>query len=257
MPTRVCLALIIPAALAALACQKPVEPVPVAKIEKDYNRPLPPGGFALEKVDPEDYPDFGDAWYRAKRLGLRKSVAHSLAYLKTPTSKQFYPLGPITHERVVASLEKFLDILDQSDTPEKLNDLVARNFDIYRSVGCDDDGTVLFTGYYSPIFEGSRERTDRFKFPRRISTAKSSAAHGKNAKTSKATRGSSGQNSFGSKIASKPTCYPYKAPASFACPTASCMKSVTPATTDTTIRRLATCSSPMVTSISTSSRWRR
>ncbi len=165
MPTRVCLALILPAALAALACQKPVEPVPVAKIEKDYNRALPPGAFALEKVDPEDYPDFGDAWYRAKRLGLRKSVAHSLAYLKTPTSKQFYPLGPITHERVVASLEKFLDLLDQSDTPEKLNDLIARNFDVYRSIGCDDDGTVLFTGYYSPIFEGSRQRTDRFKFP--------------------------------------------------------------------------------------------
>jgi membrane-bound lytic murein transglycosylase A len=33
------------------------------------------------------------------------------------------------------------------------------------SVGCDDEGTVLFTGYYTPIFEGSFEASDRFKYP--------------------------------------------------------------------------------------------
>ena len=165
MPTRLPYCWLLPILPLCLACQQPVEPVPVSKIEKNYNRPLPPGGFALEKVDPDDYPDFGDSWYRAKRLGMRKAVANSIEYLKKPSSKQFYPLGPITHDRVLASLEKFLDVLDQSDSPEKLNDLVARNFDIYRSVGCDDVGTVLFTGYYSPIFEGSRERTAQFKYP--------------------------------------------------------------------------------------------
>lgn len=149
----------------AAGCQDPHEPMPIRKVEKDYDRPLPPGKFALRQVAEADYPDFGGAWYRAKRLGMRDAVANSIRYLKKPSSQQFYPLGPITHARVLMSMERFLDVLDQSDSPAMLNDLIARNFDVYESIGCDDEGTVLFTGYYTPIFEGSLTPTEQFKYP--------------------------------------------------------------------------------------------
>lgn len=166
MPSRLPIfAIVVLAGIALPGCQKPIEPLPIRKVDKDYERPLPPGKFALRPVAEKDYPDFGKAWFRGKRLGLRDAIGHSIAYLKKPSSRQYYPLGPITHDRVLMSLERFLDVLDQSDSPEMLNDLVTRNFDVFQSIGCDDQGTVLFTGYYSPIFEGSLEPTEDFQFP--------------------------------------------------------------------------------------------
>ncbi len=46
-----------------------------------------------------------------------------------------------------------------------MNMVLREKFDTYISVGCDNQGTVLFTGYYTPIFNGSPVHTDRFKYP--------------------------------------------------------------------------------------------
>lgn len=151
-------------AIAISGCSKP-EPLPLADIRKDYDRPLPPGQFALRQIDPSQYPNFGDGWYKAKGTALREAAHASLNYLNKPSSKKYYPLGPITHERAVASIQLYLQILDQANSPEALNDLIRENFDVYMSVGCDDEGTVLFTGYYSPIFEGSLTQTEQFSVP--------------------------------------------------------------------------------------------
>jgi membrane-bound lytic murein transglycosylase A len=146
-------------------CQKPVQPVPIPPIEKDYSRQLAPGEFALRKIEPAQYPNFGDAWYKAKGTGLRRAVQNSITYLNKPSSQKYYPLGPITHERALISLQVFQQILDQANSPEMLDKLIRDNFDVYMSVGCDDGGTVLYTGYYTPIFDGSLTRTDRFQYP--------------------------------------------------------------------------------------------
>jgi membrane-bound lytic murein transglycosylase A len=148
------------------ACQKPEQPLPLGQIEKDYDRPLPPGQFALRKLtDTSMYPKFGDGWYRAKGLGLREAVQHSIDYLGAPSSKKYFPIGPISHEKVVESLTLFIDVLDQANSPQALDDLIRQNFDVYISVGYDNDGTVLFTGYYSPIFDGSLTPTEQFRYP--------------------------------------------------------------------------------------------
>ncbi len=162
------LALVITAAAALVAgsaCNKPEQPLPHAAIEKNYDRPLPPGQFALRKIDPSQYPDFGAGWYRAKRIAMREAIQNSIAYLNAPSSKKYFPMGPITHERALASLHAFYEVLDQASTPEALNQTIRDNFDVYMSVGCDDEGTVLFTGYYSPIFDGSLTQTDHFRYP--------------------------------------------------------------------------------------------
>ena len=145
-----------------VGCTKKVNPVPVTEIKKDYDKQLAPGQWALRKVDPADYPNFGDAYFSAKGPSLRSAVERSLNYLKKPSSRKYYPSGELTHDQVVAGLQQFLVALDGSHSPQELDEAIRRDFDVYTSVGCDDQGTVLFTGYYSPIFDGSLTKSDRF-----------------------------------------------------------------------------------------------
>jgi membrane-bound lytic murein transglycosylase A len=129
-----------------------------------YDRPLPPGQLALRKItNPDEIPDFTAACEDLNQL--RQGVANSLNYLSKPSSKQHYPYGEISHEHAVASLQAFAMLLDSGVKGALLNDAIHQQFDTYVSVGCDDQGTVLFTGYYTPIFNGSLERTDQFKYP--------------------------------------------------------------------------------------------
>jgi membrane-bound lytic murein transglycosylase A len=129
-----------------------------------YDRPLGPGEQALVKItNPYEIPDFTLACIDL--YGLEGSIDRSLNYLKKPSSKQFFPICGISHERVVKSLETFKGYL-QSDMPEsELNQLIRDNFDVYMSVGYDKRGTVLYTGYYTPILDGSMEQTEEYLYP--------------------------------------------------------------------------------------------
>ena len=146
-------------------CAKKPQPLPLANIEKDYDRQLPYGKFALKQIDPSQYPKFGDGWYRGKGTALREAIVASIHYMNKPSSKKYYPMGPITHERALATLQQFLITLDEANSPEALDELIRRDYDVFMSVGCDDEGTVLFTGYYSPIFEGDHQKSDKFNVP--------------------------------------------------------------------------------------------
>lgn len=131
---------------------------------KDYNRALPPGELALRKItDPNQIPDYTRACADADRL--REAIAKSLNYMAKPSSKKFYPYGDITHEHAVRSLRELEKLAASGLSPRQMNAVLRERFDTYISVGCDNQGTVLFTGYYTPIFDGSLIRTDRFKYP--------------------------------------------------------------------------------------------
>lgn len=129
-----------------------------------YDRQLPPGQYALRKIiDPAMIPDITLACYET--VDLQKAIDHSLSYLSKPSSKQFFPMGDITHEQAVASLRAMGGLLDQGMRGKDLQAAILNQFDFYQSVGCDDCGTVLFTGYYTPIFNGSLKPDARFKYP--------------------------------------------------------------------------------------------
>ncbi|MEN6576307.1 MAG: MltA domain-containing protein [Phycisphaerales bacterium] len=135
-----------------------------AVVKPQYDRPLPPGQLALRKiVDPSKYPDFTAGWRDLD--SLRTAIRSSLNYFAKPSSKQYFPYDQITHAQAVATLEEFLKLLDSGARPEEINGLICAGFDVYESVGCDDQGTVLFTGYYTPIFEGSLVQTAQFGSP--------------------------------------------------------------------------------------------
>lgn len=129
-----------------------------------YDRPLPPGQYALRKItDPAMIPDITLACYDT--TDLRKAIDHSLSYLSKPSSKRYYPMGEITHEMAISSVRAMAELLDGGMTGRNLQKAILDRFDFYQSVGCDDRGTVLFTGYYTPIFEGSLKPDSRFQYP--------------------------------------------------------------------------------------------
>lgn len=147
---------------ASTGCRAPEKPKP--PIKPRYDQPLPPGQLALRKIiDPARIPDFTYASYGLE--DIKDAIGYSLNYLTKPSSKQFFPYGTITHDDAYASLEAFAELLEQGLTGKELNAAIRQKFDVYESVGCDNKGTVLFTGYYTPIFDGSIEETPTFKYP--------------------------------------------------------------------------------------------
>jgi membrane-bound lytic murein transglycosylase A len=129
-----------------------------------YDQPLLPGQSALRKItDPYEIPDFTMASFDLAEL--QTAIDRSLNYLNKPSSQQFFPLGDVTHTRAVDSLKAFSEMMNSRLTARGMNEAIRAKFDVYMSVGCDNVGTVLFTGYYTPIFDGSMKRTDRFQYP--------------------------------------------------------------------------------------------
>jgi membrane-bound lytic murein transglycosylase A len=146
--------------LTVFGCHKPQARV----VAPDYDRPLMPGQLALRKItNPAEIPDFTDACHNLANLSA--AIDNSLNYLKKPSSQKFYPYADITHEQVVRSLTAFNALLNSGLTGRQLNDAIRQQFDVYESVGCDNAGTVLFTGYYTPIFDGSPQKTGQFQYP--------------------------------------------------------------------------------------------
>jgi len=147
----------------ASSCQKGKK---LERVEEKpaYDTPLAPGALALRKItNPAEIPDFTIAAYDL--LDMKTALAKSLNYLAKPSSKTRFPIGDVTHDRAVASLKEFQGMLDSGLRGDKLNAAIREKFDVYISVGCDNKGLVLFTGYYTPIFDGSKTRTEKFKYP--------------------------------------------------------------------------------------------
>lgn len=140
----------------------PEKGLPSGKL--NYSKQLPPGELSLRKItDPAEIPDFTEACSDLSEL--EAAVNNSLNYLGKPSSRLFYPTNEISHSQAVDSLKAFAGLIASGDSAEELNARIREQFDVYTSVGCDDQGTVLFTGYYTPIFEGSTEPGGRFKYP--------------------------------------------------------------------------------------------
>lgn len=148
--------------ISLVGCKKAekIEPVKLP----EYDRPLPEGAIALVKItDPAQIPDFTFALADTRKL--TDAILNSLSYLSKPSSQNFFPYANITHDDVVASLEEFAEMLDSGLPPSQLNQAIRAKFDVYTSVGWDMRGTVLFTGYYTPIFNASKTPTAKFRYP--------------------------------------------------------------------------------------------
>lgn len=132
--------------------------------EPNYDTALPPGALALRKLADADFPNLTVAC--SDTAGLQESIQHSLSYMSKASSQKAFPYGQITHAQAVASLKTMSALVQQyGSSPATLNAAIRQRFDAYISVGCDDRGTVLYTGYYTPIFDASPQRTAQFRYP--------------------------------------------------------------------------------------------
>ena len=161
--TTVLLAIIFYAGGCARDNRIPLKPAPPSA--KDYGRPLPPGGVALRKIeDPARLPDFRRA-FPSDTTNLLAATEKSLRYLGHASSKKYFPMQGITHTDAMDSLARFRDVLTMSRSAQEFHQRITSLFDVYESVGCDGRGTVLFTGYYTPIFDARLARTEEYRWP--------------------------------------------------------------------------------------------
>ncbi|MCX5846030.1 MAG: MltA domain-containing protein [Deltaproteobacteria bacterium] len=130
------------------------------KIEKPIEKPVPP----LVLIPPEKAPSLVDDLDRAS---LKTATERSLQYYEKTTGKGTYGLGNgrVTGQELKDSLLLFREILDSTDSDEVKQKKIRNTFDIYKATGLDNQGRVFFTGYFESILEGSRERTEKYRYP--------------------------------------------------------------------------------------------
>jgi membrane-bound lytic murein transglycosylase A len=141
----------------------PKKPIELPPEQPDYLKPLPPGQVALVKLDPSQYPSFSEGFHH--QTNLEFACYNSLEYLSKESSQKYFPYLDITHDRAVRSVEAFLQVLKEAKSPEDFDRLIKERFDVYMSRGCDEQGKVLFTGYYRPIFDARLKPEGEFKYP--------------------------------------------------------------------------------------------
>jgi membrane-bound lytic murein transglycosylase A len=158
-------------AIGSAGCQwrkakKPAAAQPVAA--KDYNKPLGAGEQALVEVDINSLPSLTLA--NEDRAQLQQAIHHSLGYLNSPSmiatsANRRYPVGSITKDQVVRSLHALKELLESTSDEAQFNAALKSRFRALMSVGCDSQGTVLFTGYFTPILKASRAPSATYRYP--------------------------------------------------------------------------------------------
>lgn len=122
-------------------------------------------GNALVKLEKKDLPRFSDDLDAGS---LATAIGKSLHYFqKLPKDRVVhYGEDARTVGEETESLETFLKLIESGKLSGGLNQALLSQFDIYEPPSTEKkEEPVLFTGYYEPILEGSRERTDLFAYP--------------------------------------------------------------------------------------------
>lgn len=131
----------------------------------DYGQPLAFGAPALLPLGPDDVrPHLGSAWLN--RTDVLPALERSLAWTGRASAEQFFPIAGITHERALASLRRMTELLQSSPNSSAFNASIMEEFEIFKSAGWDGrGGGVLFTGYCTPILDGSMLRSSTYCYP--------------------------------------------------------------------------------------------
>lgn len=124
----------------------------------------PPVESALVRTSVFSYPDFADDM---EFDGLEHSISKSIAYLQRVPADRIYQFGPdiFNAAHLTQSLQQFLDFIRANPSDRDLKKFIRENFLVYQSIGRNQKGEVLFTGYYEPHLNGRLLPDDEFRFP--------------------------------------------------------------------------------------------
>lgn len=148
------------------AAPPPVTPPPAVAIPP----PAPPSLVvpkpppALVRLSPDRFPPFADDMNLAS---LETAMEKSLQYYARAAGSGPHRMGDamVTVRELRESLLALRDILRRDEPTEKKQKRIRETFDVYQSTGLDGKNTVLYTGYFEPILEGSLKRTAKYKYP--------------------------------------------------------------------------------------------
>ena len=118
----------------------------------------------LTALVPAEMPDLTAA-LATNRSSLVESLERSLSWFEKPSTHNAFPVSAVSHEWARASVFAFRELLLSTESLRRLAERIAEEFELHASVGSDGRGTVLFTGYFSPAFDGSRVRTQEYRYP--------------------------------------------------------------------------------------------
>ena len=100
---------------------------------------------------------------------LLTALDHHFNYLsKFPENEKVSEqLGSLTYKDLKKSLLTFRAIIERNPSPLELDRLVRKHFSIYQAQGRarGKKNTILLTGYYEPVFEGSLVSQPPFVYP--------------------------------------------------------------------------------------------
>jgi membrane-bound lytic murein transglycosylase A len=118
---------------------------------------------SLIKIDQGTSPFFVDD---GSPDSLINAIDRHLSYLSTTrkarnVDRQF----GIPRDEFHRSLSAFKELLVSNPDPIRLNQLIRTHFHLYRATGRNSDREMLVTGYYEPVFEGSLEKSDAYRYP--------------------------------------------------------------------------------------------
>lgn len=132
-------------------------------VKKPLLLPIKPGLGLSEISNPEHFPDFRDDY--DKEL-LLQSISNSLEYFKKvkPYPSTFSAIG-FTPEKQIETLKLFRDGYIRCNNSQELNEFISNNFRVFQAVGTMYNGEVHFTGYGTPIYDGSLTPTETFRYP--------------------------------------------------------------------------------------------
>lgn len=119
---------------------------------------------AMESVPWSDAPPalFQDASTRS----WADALAGSAEYYRRFSPDTLFYFGPyaVSAATMAHACTTLAETAQQED-PTVLQELLQKQFRLFRSVGSDGKGGVLVTGYYEPLLRGSRTQSKRYFYP--------------------------------------------------------------------------------------------
>lgn len=125
--------------------------------------PRESGDTLVEITDPKQLPDFKDDY---SRDALLSSIDNSLDYYKRVRANPYgFRMTGFSHENLENTLKFFREGYLRCNDTQELNKFIVTNFRVFQAIGKEYEGQVHFTGYGTPIYDGSLTPTGEFRYP--------------------------------------------------------------------------------------------
>ena len=100
------------------------------------------------------------------QASLKKAILNQLQTMEFTDPSKNERMGDlmVTRGWLQETLTSFLNLIDENLPPEEFSQRLKKEFVIHR-VGKGKHKQVLFTGYYAPIMNASRVKTEEYRFP--------------------------------------------------------------------------------------------